>query len=223
MNWYKETGWFFLFIFLLLSVSGCGSSLSWQSVPDSIENERSVYVVNHGWHTGLILSYESLVGLPHIEETLGYSPYYEFGWGDADFYQTEQITSGVTLKAILWPTDSVLHVVSVSTDPHAHFPQSEMVEVHLSRQGLGRLVDYISASFYRDPDSQLIPLSRRIYKNSHFFKAIGGYQLTNNCNTWVAEALERSGVPVSSFLTLTSDGVMQQTKNAILEYECCLR
>ena len=93
MNWYKETGWLFLFIFLLLSVSGCGSSLSWQSVPDSIENERSVYVVNHGWHTGLILSYESLVGLPHIEETLGYSPYYEFGWGDADFYQTEQITT----------------------------------------------------------------------------------------------------------------------------------
>ena len=185
MNWYKETGWLFLFIFLLLSVSGCGSSLSWQSVPDSIENERSVYVVNHGWHTGLILPYESLVGLPQIEETLGYSPYYEFGWGDADFYQAEKITSGVTLKAILWPTDSVLQVDSVSTDPHAHFPQSEMVEVHLSRQGLRRLVDYISASFYRDLNSQLIPLSRGIYKNSHFFKATGSYQLTNNCNTGV--------------------------------------
>ncbi|HJM07505.1 MAG: DUF2459 domain-containing protein [SAR324 cluster bacterium] len=223
MTWYKETGWLFLFIILLLSISGCASALSWQSFPDSIENERSVYVINHGWHAGLILPYESLVGLPHIEETLGYSQYYEFGWGDADFYQAEKITSGVPLKAILWPTDSVLQVVSVLTYPHAHFPHSEMVEVRLSRQGLGRLVDYISASFYRDLDSQFVVLGRGIYKNSHFFKATGGYQLTNNCNTWVAEALERSGVPVSSFLTLTSDGVMQQTKNAVLEYECCMR
>ena len=218
---YNETGWVFLIIILVLSVSGCASALSWQSIPDSIENERSVFVVNHGWHTGLILPYGSLVGLPQIEESLGYSTYYEFGWGDADFYQAATITSGVTLKAIFWPTDSVLHVVSVSKDSLAHFPQSEMVEVRLSREGLGRLVDYISVSFYRDLDSQFVLLGRGIYKNSRFFMATGGYHLTNNCNTWVAEALERSGVPVTSFLTLTSDGVMQQTKNAVLEYECC--
>ena len=45
-----------------------------------------MYVINHGWHTGLILPYESLNEEPFIEDTLGYSPYYEFGSGDSDFY-----------------------------------------------------------------------------------------------------------------------------------------
>ena len=54
-----------------------------------------MYVINQGWHTGLILPYESLNEEPFIEDTLGYSPYYEFGWGDSDFYQAEKITSGI--------------------------------------------------------------------------------------------------------------------------------
>ena len=96
-----------------------------------------------------------------------------------------------------------------------------MVEVRLSRQGLARLVDFVSSSFYRTSDARLVPLGRGLYHHSHFFRATGGYQLTNNCNTWVAEALERAGLPVSSFLTLTADGVMGQTQNAMRTYKCC--
>lgn len=212
----------FLRILLLCLLTSCAAPYSWQAIPDSVENERTIYVVSHGWHTGLILPREALSGLPHVEHALGESPYYEFGWGDADFYQAEQITSSVTLKAILWPTDSVLHVVSVSANPHADYPHSEVVEVRLSRQGLRRLVEFISGSFYKDRDAQVVMLGKGIYVKSRFFKATGGYQLTNTCNTWVAEALERAGVPVSSFLTLTADSVMKQTKKAVLEYECCL-
>ena len=80
-----------------------------------------MYVINHGWHTGLILPYESLNEEPFIQDTLGYSPYYEFGWGDSDFYQAEKITSGTTLKAILWPTDSVIHVISIRQNLHEQF------------------------------------------------------------------------------------------------------
>ena len=181
-----------------------------------------MYVINHGWHTGLILPYESLNEEPFIEDTLGYSPYYKFGWGDSDFYQAEKITSGITIKAILWPTDSVIHVMPVQKNLHEQFIKNEIIEIRMSQKGLQRLVDFISASFYEDKNSQYVLLGKGIYKNSSFFKARGGYQITNNCNTWVAEALESSGVPVSSFLTLTSNDVMKQSRNAMAAYQCFL-
>ena len=211
-----------LFSLILFSVTCCAAPYSWKAIPESKENEKTIYVISHGWHTGLILSYDSLTSLKQIEESLGYSPYYEFGWGDADFYQEEEITTGVTFKAIFWPTDSVMHVVPVSNNPYNHFPRSEIIEVNLSQKGLIRLTDFISNSFYMDADKNFLMLGQGIYEKSIFFKATGGYQITNTCNTWVAEALETSGVPVDSFLTLTADSVIRQTKKAVLEYKCCL-
>ena len=76
----------------------------------------------------------------------------------------------------MWPTESVLHVVSTREDPRVRFRNSDVVEVRLSRQGLGRLVDFVSSSFYRTSDARLVPLGRGLYHHSHFFRATGGYQ-----------------------------------------------
>ena len=214
-------GRFVPYLLFLVIFIGCAGSYSWQALPDSSEDERTIFVVSHGWHTGLILPYESLSALPDLEKVMGESTYFEFGWGDADFYQGEEVTSGITLKAILWPTESVLHIVSIREDPRVRFRNHDVVEVRISRRGLARLVDFVSSSFYQSSDARLVPLGRGLYHHSHFFRATGGYQLTNNCNTWVAEALERAGLPVSSFLTLTADGVMGQTQNAMRTYKCC--
>ena len=121
-----------------------------------------IYVVSHGWHSGLILPYEPLYALPDLEKIMGESTYYEFGWGDADFYQAEEVTSGITLKAVLWPTESVLHVVSILEDPRVRFRNRDVVEVRLSLQGLARLGDFVSSSFYRTSDARLEPLGRGI-------------------------------------------------------------
>ena len=67
-----------LFSLILFSVTCCTATYSWKAIPESKENEKTIYVISHGWHTGLILSYDSLTGLKQIEESLGYSPYYEF-------------------------------------------------------------------------------------------------------------------------------------------------
>ena len=82
---------------LLVFLTGCARSYSWQALPASSEDERTIFVVRHGWHTGLILPYESLSALPDLEKVLGESTYYEFGWGDADIYQAEEVTSGIAL------------------------------------------------------------------------------------------------------------------------------
>ena len=116
----------------------------------------------------------------------------------------------------------MIHVISIRQNLHEQFTKTQIVEIRISLKGLQRLVDFVSASFYKDKNSQYVLLGEGIYKNSRFFKARGGYQITNNFNTWVAEALKSSGVPVSSFLTLTSNDVMKQSRNAMTAYQCCL-
>ena len=147
-------GRFVPYMLLLVIFTGCAGSHSWQALPESSEDERTIYVVSHGWHTGLILPYESLSAMLDLEKVLGESTFYEFGWGDADFYQAEEVTSVITLKAILWPTESVLHVVSIWEDPRVQFRNSDVVAVRLSRQGLERLVDFVTSSFYRSSDAR---------------------------------------------------------------------
>ena len=71
-------GRFIPYMLLLVIFTGCAGSHSWQALPESSEDERKIFVVSHGWHTGLILPYESLSALPDLEKVLGESTYYEF-------------------------------------------------------------------------------------------------------------------------------------------------
>ncbi|MEC8477769.1 MAG: hypothetical protein VXZ12_04385, partial [SAR324 cluster bacterium] len=67
------------YMLFLVIFTGCAGSHSWQALPDSSEDERTIYVVSHGWHTGLILPNESLYALPDLVKVMDESTYYEFG------------------------------------------------------------------------------------------------------------------------------------------------
>ena len=51
------------------------------------------------------------------------------GWGDDGFYRSDKITTGVTLKALFWPTPSVLHVVGFNDAPESYFVESKVVRM----------------------------------------------------------------------------------------------
>ena len=85
--------------------------------------ENEVYVVNHGWHTGFVVPTSFIhKAVPELKHRFENAPYIEFGWGDNEFYQAEEITSGVTLKAIFLPTDSVVHAVAAVSYTHLTLP-----------------------------------------------------------------------------------------------------
>ncbi|MFL2773599.1 MAG: hypothetical protein ACJ0DH_08540 [bacterium] len=84
LNW---KGPFVHYMLLLVIFTGCAGRYSWQALPVSSEDERTIYVVSLGWNTGLILPYDSLSALPDLEKVMGESTYYGFGWGNADFFQ----------------------------------------------------------------------------------------------------------------------------------------
>lgn len=181
----------------------------------SAKGENSIYVVNHGWHTGIVVPSEYVFArIPELTKRFANTEYMEFGWGDKGFYQADEITSGLTLKALFLSTESVVHVVGMTADVNEHFPYSEVKQIVVSQQELTLLVDFIAGSFAYNQSGLLAPGQSGIYGNSQFYQGKGEYHLFNTCNKWTAKGLKSIGMDISVTLKLTSKSIMdylQQT------------
>lgn len=190
-------------------------------IPHAINKpeKKIIYVVSHGWHTGVIIQKEDL--LKKVPELGNYFPrtkkndiYYprhfiEIGWGDKDFYRTHQITSQITLKAMFMAQGSIMHMVDVTDDPDIFFKESVVKKIELESLGYERLLSYINISLQRNQQNQLIHLGIGIYGHSHFFESNGTYSLLNTCNKWTAKALQSGGIKISPTFKLTAGSIMR--------------
>ncbi len=210
-----------LLITCIFTFSGCSSPSKWHYLPYCKEDKVTLFVVSHGWHTGIVIKGDDITNneLSFLDEHLGKSKYYEIGWGDKGFYEAKEITSKITMQAIFWPTESVMHIVSLPEEPSKYFLQSKIIAVNVSKNGLSKLEEAIASSFKRE-NGNIIKTKSGLYGNSLFFKGNGNYHITNTCNTWTAKMLEAAGVPISPFLTLTAGNIMRQTETAVSKYSC---
>jgi uncharacterized protein (TIGR02117 family) len=194
----------------------------WRHLPATHNDEQTVHVTSHGWHTGIVIDGDKLGSeIAFLEEYFGKNSYYELGWGDSGFYTANEITSGLTLRAMLWPTSSVMHVVALPVPPKRYFKNSDVISVKISKQSYKLLLQEMAQSFATDAQGNVNFVKKGLYGDSRFFKGNGRYYLTKTCNTWTATILDSAGVPVTSFLTLTADSVLRQIRNAKKSYVCC--
>ncbi len=201
---------FCFLIFLLAVTSGCSSKPYIIKQTDiSVLNSQEIYVVNHGWHTGFVVPSHSIKSkLPKLVNRFKKSPFLEFGWGDKGFYQAVQITSGLTLQAIFWPTESVVHVVAVNERPDIYFSNSDIEILCLDKKQYALLISFIEHSFYKDNYGQIVSLENGIYGNSQFYKGEGDYYLLNTCNKWTAKGLKSTGLDIQPIFKLTAGSIM---------------
>lgn len=184
---------------------------------------NNLYIVSHGWHTGLVVPAQAITAhLPELRARFQDAPYIEFGWGDKGFYQAEEITTRLTLRAIFWPTPSVIHAVAVPNDVRAYFNNSDIESLCLTDHELSSLVDFLVGSFDKNECGEIIPLKHGIYGNSQFYKGTGDYYLMNTCNKWTAKGLKSIGMNISPTFKLTSSSVMGylQSREKPLTDEC---
>ena len=171
--------------------------------------ENEVFVVNHGWHTGFVVRTSDIQQkIPELKQRFGNAKYIEFGWGDNEFYQAEEISIGITLKAIFLPTDSVVHTVAVTREADKYFKHSEVEKFCLGDIELDSLVEFISTSFFRDESDKILKLSQGIYGDSQFYKAKGAFHIFNTCNKWTAKGLASAGMKISTTFKLTAGSIM---------------
>lgn len=188
----------FLFIISVLTSAYAAQS---NDLFPAKENEptRTIYLVSHGWHAGIVLQRTDLSQnvWPTLKEFTRVK-YLEIGWGDKDYYTTPDPGMGLAVKAAIFPTSSVLHIVGFSRSPERYFPNSEIIEIELSDAGFEKMIQHISKSFTRDDAGQVIPLGAGLYGNSHFYESQETYHLFKTCNIWTAGTLQTAGFPVTS-------------------------
>lgn len=202
-------------LLLALVLSGCAAK------PDAIETvstesrypSSALYIVDHGWHVGLVIDARALESkLPQLGERFARARFYELGWGDAGYYQAREVTPAITLRAIFWSRGAVMHVVSLPAPPETYFPGSEIIVTCLAGGEVGSLLEFVSASFSRDREGNLVGLKPGLYGNSQFYGAVGRYHLLNTSNKWTAKALKSGGMDISPAFKLTAGSVMTSAR-----------
>ena len=170
---------------------------------------RRMLVVCHGWHTGLIVdARDARAALPWLAPRFPQAEYLEIGWGDAGFYRAQEITTGLSLRAMFASPGSVLHVVGFRGAPQANFPASRMLAVPLDAVRWDGVSRYLRGSFAIGPDGRVARLGRGLYGDSEFYPAVGRYSLCNTCNKWTAKAVASTGAEIGTAWTLRASGVM---------------
>jgi uncharacterized protein (TIGR02117 family) len=174
-----------------------------------------VYVVSHGWHTGLVVPADTVSDrLPQLKTRFPDASYIEFGWGDHDFYTAKEITVSLALHSILIPTDSVMHAVALPTTPDEYFIGSEVNSLCLDTEDYMSLIDHIVSGFSRDSDGLVDELDAGIYGDSQFYTGHGNYHLFNTCNKWTAQGLAAAGLEIWPSFILRAESVMTSIDDA---------
>lgn len=194
-------------------VSAASPQASAGVAPAAPAPSRIIYVVDHGWHAGIVVGRadvpaSALPPLPGLPD----SRYLEIGWGDRDFYRAPAPGPGLILKAALWPTASVLHVAAFSDPVVAYFPASRITRLELSQAGFEALLQRVSRSFERDADGASRPLGAGLYGASQFYLSRESYHLLRTCNVWTAQVLQAGGLPIRPMRTLTTDRLFERIR-----------
>jgi uncharacterized protein (TIGR02117 family) len=180
--------------------------------PGAADNHL-VWVVSHGWHTGIVVDRAAARGLlAPLDGVFPDARYLEIGWGDEGFYTAPDgaITVGLALEAMLGSRGSVLHVVGLWGPPAAVFPRAQVQPMVVSDAGFRAMLAAIGESFRRDGAGRGIALRRGIYGDSLFFMGLGRYWVLYTCNSWTAQMLRETGCPISAAISLTAGIAMMQ-------------
>lgn len=169
----------------------------------------SVFIVDHGYHTGIVVPGNVDSG-PDWGNKLAYTTpaeWYEFGWGDREYYRDPAPSLGVTARALLKPTPATLHVCAINIDPVLWAGSSRWVELQLSPRQLEAIASHILDTFVQD-EAGFVWLGKGNYGNSAFYEANFNYHLFKNCNSWTAKGIRSMGYS-SSWLTVSPSGVFR--------------
>ena len=136
-----------LCIFILLSLFFLGTvgCAPFQHAAPESDNNISLYLVGHGWHTGLVIP-KSAIPKHLLQVRQFYKKYehIEISWGDEDFFKSNEFKVGILLKAALLPSASVLHVVGFNGQVMDYFPTSNVIRLSLSQHNFLQLSEFIS-------------------------------------------------------------------------------
>jgi uncharacterized protein (TIGR02117 family) len=172
---------------------------------------RTIYFVQHEWHSGLAWAQQR--GETFGAEEWKDAPYVEVGWGDRQFYFAGDQSIPSMLRAAFIPSDSVMHVTSFAEAPEKFF-KFPILPIELSEAGFQNLLAHVKQTFtVNEKGDRLAAIGKGQYGVSNFYTAVPRYFSAFNCNTWAAEALRNGGVSVCPNRAVLAKNLGEQIKS----------
>jgi hypothetical protein len=84
--------------------------------------------------------------------------------------------------------------------------------VPISRDRFHRLTEFLSRQFDRLQPGARATSAPGLTPNARFYAATGKFSILRTCNTWVAEALEYAGLPVTSGFVVTAANLASRVR-----------
>lgn len=167
-----------------------------------------VWIVSNGFHSSLGVEVRDFPNLRALPAARG-AERLLIGWGDAQWYRGNA-NIGTFFSAVFWPTPSVLLLVPVRRPFAETLAHSDVVRLDLSEEQFEKLRARIVSAFARDPAGKPIPAGNGFLPGSVFYLARERFYFPKMCNYWLAEQLQKSGVPVSRFRSISAAGLAHE-------------
>ena len=204
----------YLFLLLPLLLSGCLKPVAKLYPEEKRERPVPAYVIELGWHAGLAFKAQHLKSVVKNHDHLPDTDYFLVGWGDDKYYPSENPRVDLFLRAAFLPTGSVIQVIGINKPVTDYFPDREIVQVRLSKEGIKKMSRHIANQFQSNESGKLQYVGDGHFPRSAFFKARGLYYFPKTSNRWTARALRESGFPITPFYAITSGNVISQARKS---------
>jgi uncharacterized protein (TIGR02117 family) len=178
---------------------------------------ETIYLIERGWHTDIGISAAQLdPSLAVLRDALPGARVFVIGFGERAYLLRREHDFGDMLAALM-PGPGALLVTGLRDPPQAAFPPGDVVTLSVSAVGLARLNDFLARSFERAPNGAPRQIGPGPYPGSLFYTATETYSGAFTCNTWTAEGLQTTGLPVHADGVLFADGVADQARRSAAE------
>lgn len=203
-------------LLLLLTSTGCVSMpapFSRSAVQAPTDPVAAIYLIRHGWHTGLALRTCDLF-VDEWPEAIRFhdAQFIEIGWGDEAFYRSRFMWPWVVAHAAFLPSRSAVHVAGIHESLETFFPDSQIMEIPVTADQLRSLCRFMHRSYAHDDRGVPHYLGPALYGRGGFYRSTGYYFLPNTCNVWTARALAAAKCPIAVPLCTTAQAVVWQTR-----------
>jgi uncharacterized protein (TIGR02117 family) len=194
-----------LIAFLLGWISACSEPVTRRAFSNGEAITAHVFVVHDNWHSAILVRTADLSPgiLPELRDFSG-ADYLEFSWGDREYFPHPDPGVSLALKAALWSSGSVIHVVGVRDSPATAYPNAEIITIAMTAAEFQRLVQFVSKTFARSDSESTSEALPGLSENARFYAAQGRFSIFRTCNTWVAEALQAAELPVNPAWVITA-------------------
>lgn len=182
-------------------------------LPDS-QCQHTIYLVRHGWHTGLALRTSEISTVDWPESMVFEDEdFIEVGWGDQAYLAARFPHPLILINAAFLPSRSAIHVAGIRGPVGKFFADSQIVAIRISSRQMRQLCRFIHESYRCDANGNPRLRSAALYGSGGIYSASGYYYVPNTCNVWTAKALSAADCPVVVPLCTFASPLVFQTKS----------